>query len=84
MGLPWSVLFTYNCADDKIAKNEMGGACSSDGRGVYRGLVGKPEERDHWGDPDVDGRIIRWILKKMGCGVMDRIELAQDRETDGG
>jgi hypothetical protein len=23
-------------------------------------------ERDHWGDPDVDGRIIlRWIVRKM-------------------
>jgi hypothetical protein len=30
-------------------------------RGVYRGLVGKPEkrkEKDHLEDPDVDGRII--------------------------
>jgi hypothetical protein len=26
--------------------------------------VGKPEERYHWGDPDVDGRIIlRWIFR---------------------
>jgi hypothetical protein len=32
------------------------------------------------GDADVDGRIIlRWIFRK-GCGVMDWIELAQDRE----
>ena len=23
--------------------------------GVYRVLVGKPEERDHWGDLGVDG-----------------------------
>jgi hypothetical protein len=24
-------------------------------------------ERDHWGDPDVDGRIIlRWIFRKWG------------------
>jgi hypothetical protein len=27
-------------------------------RSVHRVLVGKPEEGDHWGDPDVDGRII--------------------------
>jgi len=34
-------------------------------RGVYRVLVGKPECKSHWGDPDVDGRIIlRWIFKK--------------------
>jgi hypothetical protein len=34
-------------------------------RGVYRVLVGKPEERAHWGDPDVDGRIIlREIFRK--------------------
>jgi hypothetical protein len=32
------------CVDDKIEKNEMGGACSADEdeRGVYRILVGKP------------------------------------------
>ena len=36
------------------------------GRGVYRFLVGKPEgQRDHWGDPDADGRIIlRWIFRE--------------------
>jgi hypothetical protein len=28
------------------------------GRGVCRVLVGKPGEKDHWGDPGVDGRII--------------------------
>jgi len=27
-------------------------------RGVYRVLVGKPEGRDHLGDPGIDGRII--------------------------
>ena len=27
-------------------------------------------ERDHWGDPDVDGRIIlRWIFRKWGVVV---------------
>ena len=28
-----------------------------EGRGVHRVLVGKPEGRNHWGDPDIDGRI---------------------------
>jgi hypothetical protein len=34
-------------------------------RGVYRVLVGKPEGRDHLGDPGVDERItLRWIFRK--------------------
>jgi hypothetical protein len=28
------------------------------GRGVYRDLVGKSEEKSHWGDPGVNGKII--------------------------
>jgi len=32
--------------------------------------VGKPGERDHWGDPRVDGRIIlKWIFGKWDVGV---------------
>jgi len=35
-------------------------------RGVYRVLVGKPEETDYLEDPGVDGRIIlRWIFRKL-------------------
>ena len=35
-----------------------------EGRDVHKVLVGKPEG-DHWGDQDVDGRIIlRWIFMK--------------------
>jgi hypothetical protein len=40
-----------------------------EGRGVERVLVGKPEGKNHWGDPGVDGRIIlRWILRKWEVG----------------
>ena len=36
-----------------------------EGKGVHRVLVGKPEGKSHWGDKDVDGRIIlRWIFRK--------------------
>ena len=34
-------------------------------RDVHKVLVGKPEGKSHWGDQDVDERIIlRWILRK--------------------
>ena len=40
------------------------------GKGVYRVLVGKPEERDHCGDPGSDGRKnLRWIFRKWDVGV---------------
>ena len=36
-----------------------------EGRGVHGVLMGKPEGKNHWGDLDVDGRIIlRWIFGK--------------------
>ena len=36
-----------------------------EGGGVHKVLVGKPEGKRHWGDQDVDGRIIlKWILRK--------------------
>ena len=39
-------------------------------RGVYRVLVGKPEWKNHFGDPGVDGRILlRWIFRKWDVGV---------------
>ena len=40
-------------------------ARTGEGRDVYRVLVGKPEGKDHWGDPELDGIIIlRWIFRK--------------------
>jgi len=51
------------------------------GEGVYRVLVGKPEGRRPLGWPRrrwVDN--IRMDLQGVGCGYMDYIGLAQDRE----
>jgi hypothetical protein len=51
------------------------------GRGVFRVLVGKPEgkrplggPRNRWEDD------IKMDLQEIGCGVMDWIKLAQDRD----
>jgi hypothetical protein len=61
----------------------MDGACSADGeeRDVYRVLVGKPEgkrplgrHRSRWEDN------IRMDLQEVGCGGVDWIGLAQDRD----
>ena len=61
----------------------MGGACSAyeERRGVYRVLVGKPEgkrpletPRHRWEDN------IKMDLEEVGCGSMDWIELALDRD----
>jgi hypothetical protein len=62
----------------------MGGTCSSDGdgRGLYRVLVGNPEgkrplgrSRFRWEDN------IKKDLQEVGCGGIDWIELAQDRDS---
>ena len=56
-------------------------ACMSEERGLYRVLVGKPEGkrplgrlRRRWMDN------IRMDLQDVGCGYMDWIGLAQDRD----
>ena len=50
-------------------------------RGAYRLLVGKPEGKRPLGDLGVDGWIILgWIPKEVGCGYVDWIGLAQDRD----
>jgi len=71
------------CTGDKIEKNEMGWACGAYGwgEGVYRVLLGKPEGRRSLGRPKrkwVDN--IRIDLQEVGCGYMDWIGLAQDRD----
>jgi len=39
-------------------------------KGVHRVLVGKPEEKNHWGDLGVDGWIILgWISRRLDVGI---------------
>ena len=49
-------------------------------RGVYRGLVGKPEGKRQLGRPRCRWEDIKMDLQEMGCGGMDWIEMAQDRD----
>ena len=60
----------------------MGWACGSyRGEGAYRVLVGKPEGKRQLGRPRrrwVDN--IRMDLHEVGCGDVDWIGLAQDRD----
>jgi len=36
--------------------------------------------RDYLGDPSIDRIMLRWIFGEVGCGAMDWIELAKDRD----
>ena len=68
---------------DKSRKMRWPGhvACMGEERGVYRVLVGKLEGKRPMGRPRrrwVDN--IRTDLEKVGCGYMDWIGLAQDRD----
>jgi len=59
----------------------MGGACSAyvlEERRI-QGFGGDMRERDHLGNPGLDGRItLKWIFKKWDVVGMDWIELAKD------
>jgi hypothetical protein len=60
-----------------MEKNEIGGACSSDGGGERRVPEGKrplARPRCRWEDN------IKMELQDVGCGVMDWIGLTQDRD----
>ena len=78
------VTHSYNYDwNELIEKNERAGhvARICEERGVYRILVGKPEGKRLLGRPRrrwVDN--IRMDLQEVGCGYMDWIGLAQDRE----
>jgi hypothetical protein len=57
-------------------------ACVGERRGVYRVLVGNPQEkrqlgrsRRRWDDN------IKMDLQELGCGGMDWVDLAQDRDS---
>jgi hypothetical protein len=61
----------------------MEGACGAygEGRGVYRVLVGKPEESILLGKPKRRWEDnIKIDFQEVGCGGMDWTELAQDRD----
>jgi len=49
-------------------------------RGVYRVLLGKPEGRTPLGRPRRRWVDIRMDFQEVGCGYMDWIGLAQDRD----
>jgi len=61
------LLLTHYCSGDKIEKNELGRGIGDAFTGFWWGNL---RERDHLGDPGVDGRIIlRWIFRKWDVGV---------------
>ena len=78
-----SVLFTKYYSGDLISENEMGCACNTYGVriGADRFLAGRPEGKRKRGIPKP-----RWgdnikIDIQEGDGGMDRIDVAQDRDS---
>jgi hypothetical protein len=78
---PYSSSNIIRVIKSRIIRREGHVACMGERRGVYRVFVGKPEgkrplgrRRRRWEDN------IKMDIKDIGCGVLDRIELAQDRD----
>ena len=70
-------------SDDQAEKIEMGGACSTIGEktGLYMFSVGKPDRKSPLGRARRRGEDnIEMYLQEVGCGCMDWIELAHDRD----
>ena len=56
-------------------------ACMGERRGLYRVLVGKPEVKRILGRPRLRWKDnIKMDLKEIGCGGVNWIQLAQDRD----
>jgi hypothetical protein len=69
-----------------MEKNEIGGACGSDGEGrnLYRVLVGKPERKRSLGRPRCRWEDnIKMDLQEVGCGVWTELSWLMI-ETGGG
>jgi hypothetical protein len=49
-------------------------------RGIYKVLVGRPEEKRPLGRPRCRWENIKMDLQEVGCGAKDWIKLAQDRD----
>jgi len=63
-------------------KNEMGGACSKYGRGVYGVLVGRPGKRRPFGRPRRRWEdSVKMNFNEVSFGGMNWIELDQDRDS---
>jgi hypothetical protein len=76
------MVITQCCFGDKIEKYELGGggghvARFGERRGICRVLVGKLEGKKPLG---TTRRNIKMDLQEVGCGSMDWIELAQDKD----
>jgi hypothetical protein len=71
------------CSGDKIEKNGMDGACSTYGerRDTYRVWWRNFRELNHLEDRRRWEDNIKMDLQEVGCGGMDRIELAHDRDS---